>query len=717
MLRNVSMNVKQWGSYIIVILFFVVVTDVSYNNVNHLRDQTQNIGKKDVPKIVLVGTLKEEFTRIRLNTTKQALEHNSVDKTKMENLVNEDIANVRKNIKALDLLNQSEQDQKLLSDFNKNFEEYVGVLPSFFEKSRRNNYDSIHTQIELMTPLAEKTVTSLDNLYMGAQKNAKATLKDSDEDSNRFNYEILILSVIASLFSVFIAFFMTRLIRSAVNRVVKNVEITTNSVTEINNSINKTTTSSHELDASMNNANGSVSELVASIQQVAGTTNLTANGVDEISAAIEQMSSTINLVAESASHLDNSAEETSAAIQEMMASIEQVAGNSGNVGASVEQITLAIELMSKSINGVSKNAINLCQTAEQSSETVEEMVVSIKKVADSAQIVNQLSNTVMNDAHEGTISLNETLNGMKEISQVINQTSDVMGNLEKSSKEIGSIIEVIDDIADQTNLLALNAAIEAARAGDQGKGFAVVAEEVRKLAERSAMATNQIALLIKGIQNETAIALNSIKDGAHKVTIGNQLAEKTNQAIMKISAGIAQVTEEMNQIANATEEQTKNSEFIIKVVENVTEQATEMRYSTNEQSITAEEIVVGITNTKKQVQQISMATAEQAKGSHAIVNAVENVTNQSSSVTNATKEQALTAEEIVRNISSIKEMVQQMMIATNDQARYGQEIALEVGNVKKQTEELNASIETQTKEVDEVVHAINDVNSQIIKLK
>ncbi|WP_411675490.1 methyl-accepting chemotaxis protein [Bacillus sp. S3] len=306
---------------------------------------------------------------------------------------------------------------------------------------------------------------------------------------------------------------------------------------------------------------------------------------------------------------------------------------------------------------------------------------------------------------------------MKEISQVINQASHVMGKLGQSSMEIGSIIEVIDKIADQTNLLALNAAIEAARAGEHGKGFAVVADEVKKLAERSAKATNEIAALIKGIQVESEAAMTSINEGAEKVKTGNELANKTYTAIKKITEGIAHVTEEMNQIAIATEKQSKNSEVFAESVELAMKQTTIMANSTKEQTLSAEEIVKGIMKIKNQVEQISIAAAEQAQGSFAIVEAVQNVTNQSSSVTNATREQALTAEEIVRNINNMKEMVLQISEAANKQASYGRDISLEVENVRKQTEELYNGIEIQTKEVEEVVSSITDVNMQIKKLK
>ncbi|WHY79709.1 methyl-accepting chemotaxis protein [Neobacillus sp. WH10] len=717
MLKKLSMNAKVRSSFTAILVLLFVISLISYSNLSKLSINLHQISDKEIVKIKTIGKLSENMTRVRLFVAKHATEVDQAKKDSSEEFLNESIKQVKENIVTLRPLLKTDSNKQNLDEFEKQFNEYQKLIPLALTKSRELDLKGFADVFITMGPIGEKAVVELATLQSDIEKNEKKTTGETYKQIGTSKTMILIVSILAVLLSGVIIYLITRLISRSVAGVAKNVETTTKSVTEIKNSIDKTAIGAQELEGSMNKANVSVSELVASIQQVAVTTNGTATDVDEISAAVEQMSASINIVAESAGYLDTSAEETSAAIQEMMASIEQVAGNAENVEASVEQITLAIELISQSINGVSKNAINLHQTAEQSSETVEEMVVSIMKVADSAQTVNQLSNSVKNDALEGTVSLNETLNGMKEISHVINQTTDVMKNLGNSSEEIGSIIEVIDDIAEQTNLLALNAAIEAARAGEHGKGFAVVADEVRKLAERSAKATKEIAVLIKGIQNETAIALNSIKDGAQKVSVGNQLAEQTNQAINKISIGIAKVTEEMNQIAHATEEQRKNSEFITKVVENVTKQATEMTYSTKEQSITADEIVIGINNTKNQVQQISMATAEQAKGGRAIVEAVENVTTQASSVTNATREQSLTAEEIVNNIGNIKEMVRQMMIATSDQARYGEEIALEVGNVQKQTEELNNSIETQTNEVDEVVSAINNVNTQIVRLK
>lgn len=716
-ISKISLGVKLWGSYIIIILFFAFSTFVSYQNIIVLDKQIHNIGNNHVPKVELIGNLKERVTSVSMYITQHAYELDTQNKSEIAAIIRKTVRNVNADIEELEKYTTNDIDKKLISNFKSNFHQYSDAIPKFVANSITGNNNAIKQQLEVLKPLREKTILSLDQLQRGVRNDSRLIAKESDHDSSIAIYQIITVSLMVVFFSILVAFLVTRLIRRTVSRVVENVNLTRNSIVEIKKAIDISALSSKELDDYMKKAGFSVSQLAASIQQVSEKTNLTASDVDEISASIEQMGTSINSVAGSSNHLSVLAKETSIAIQKMMDSIERVADSVEISGESVEQISAAIEEMSESIKAVSQSADRLTDKASQTSLTVEEMVLSINQIADSAQVVSQLSNALKIDALEGTQSLNETLNGMKEISRVIEQATIVINTLGKSSEEIGSITEVIDNIAEQTNLLALNAAIEAARAGEHGKGFSVVAEEVRKLAERSAKATKEISVLIKGIQEETIIAVNSIMEGADKIKIGNHLADKTKQIILKIAGGIGKVTEEMNQIANATEEQTRSSKFFAKAVQDVSEKASQMTFSTKEQAVTAEEIVKGINKIKEQVHQINKATAEQAKGSQTIVAAVENVTNQSISLSRVTREQSLTVEDIVGNINNINQKVKQMLNETNDQAKYGQEITMEVESVLQKSEEFSTAIETQTNEVEEVVHAINSVKAQIDRIK
>lgn len=714
---KITMKAKLWISYMAIVFLLLVISGIAIFSLEKLTVSVDELTSEEIIKVNGAGNLTENMSRLRLFVSKHATEITPVRKNFAEQSINESVKQVQEDVEVLRPLLKTVETKNNLDLFEKEFAAYVELIPQALDRSNDNDMEGFATVFQKMDIIGERSVYQLEPLQAGILEYAEKVGSDTSALTIGSKVIIQIIALISVLISIVVVYFITRTIGRSVTSVVDNVEVTTDSAAEIKRSIDQTASSAKVLDASMNKANDSVSELVTSIQQVAGNTNVTASGVDDISAAVEEMSASINLVAASADQLAVSAEETSSAIQEMMASIEQVAGNTSNAGVSVEQISAAIEEMSQSIKGVNNHAVELTSSTQQTAHTIDEMLASIKQVAASANTVNHLSHTVKDDAMKGTDSVGETLNGMKEISKVIKDASVVMENLGESSKEIGSIIEVIDDIAEQTNLLALNAAIEAARAGEHGKGFAVVADEVRKLAERSAKATKEIANLINSIQAETAVAVTSIKAGEEKVEVGNQLAEITHDAIMKITQGIAQVTAEMTQIAHATEEQKKNSEFIVAAVENTLNKATEMNNSTKEQTFTAEEIVRGITDTKEQVHQISIAIAEQTKGSQAIVEAIENVTNQSSSVTNATKEQALTSDEIVQNINGIKEMIQQMTIATTDQAKYGQDIAQEIEKVRKQTEELTTGIEIQTKEVAEVVQSVKKVNDVVGKLK
>ena len=122
---------------------------------------------------------------------------------------------------------------------------------------------------------------------------------------------------------------------------------------------------------------------------------------------------------------------------------------------------------------------------------------------------------------------------MQSIAESVSQSDEVIQLLNNKSKQIGDILEVIQNIADQTNLLALNAAIEAARAGEHGRGFAIVADEVRKLAEKSSVSSSEISKLISEIQDDMSKTVKSMGHVNEEVQSGLVIANETNKTLLR----------------------------------------------------------------------------------------------------------------------------------------------------------------------------------------
>ncbi len=235
--------------------------------------------------------------------------------------------------------------------------------------------------------------------------------------------------------------------------------------------------------------------------------------------------------------------------------LRTVSENSSRVTESASRLNATSGKIAASAEETSAQAATVATASEEMAATSMDIARSCIHAAEGAR-------STCFDAENGSAIVQETVQGMTRIAERVRDSASTMEALGRRSDEIGAIIGTIEDIADQTNLLALNAAIEAARAGDQGRGFAVVADEVRALAERTTKATKEIGVMIKAIQADTRAAVVSMESGVKEVESGLEGAEKSGSALHGIILRINDVTDQVNQIATAAEEQTATTNDI-----------------------------------------------------------------------------------------------------------------------------------------------------------
>jgi len=213
---------------------------------------------------------------------------------------------------------------------------------------------------------------------------------------------------------------------------------------------------------------------------------------------------------------------------------------------------------------------------------------------------NEIAESILNAANSAKQAQDNAIGGL-DISKVTTQTIENLGHdihhavesierLESNSVDIGSVLDVIRDIADQTNLLALNAAIEAARAGENGRGFAVVADEVRTLAQRTQQSTAEIQALIDNLQQGVKDSSNTMKATSGNIKTGIAKMQSLNVALLQINDNASEIFSMNSQIATASQQQSAISHSIKGNITSIADSATETATSTEQSAIASHEV-------------------------------------------------------------------------------------------------------------------------------
>ena len=255
-----------------------------------------------------------------------------------------------------------------------------------------------------------------------------------------------------------------------------------------------------------------------------------------------------------------------------------------------DQVTDAAGNLANSSKKVSLSSSNQSDAASSMAASIEQVTVSIGQVADSASMAHKQAEETDNLSSEGKNLVQDTISEINKIAGTVTRSSNNVKTLGDNTNQISNIANVIKDIAEQTNLLALNAAIEAARAGEQGRGFAVVADEVRKLAEKTALSTQEITSMIVRIQEGTKSAVQGMEDGKMQVEEGVKMAAKTGDSMAAIQSGAHQVLTSIDDISSALREQSSASEHISQGVEKIAQMSEENSSAVNEVYLAANEL-------------------------------------------------------------------------------------------------------------------------------
>ncbi len=660
------------------VFLFAVSSFFTYAQNVKIERELDEINKEHQPILREMDNILSDFVN-----TKDKLTTFVIDElTDLKPILKESLTIIQR-AEALSKKLTDEQHQRLIKEFIAKIKEYrVGMIAYSQELTIRRTGEGVRswerTLLELETN-AHALAVELKNSILDEIERHQTVMAQAATYSKRLN---IIIGLTGILIGIGIAVLLQKTLSRPLQQMATmskkvadgdlRLEIAQTRDEEINvltHSFANMVNSLKAILSKIGDITGSISDVTSQItrssEDVLQATEVQKQAIEETFSATNDLNTSISHIATSTDSLSEAARESSSAILETKTAINTIADNAHTFTETANETASSVEEMVATVKSITENVEALSNASDEIASSIEEVYATTKDIEKSAGESVSLAETVMmNASDKGMNAYRAAIEGMEVIKTNVSALANVINVLGKKSDDIGMILGVINDVSDQTNLLSVNAAILASKAGEHGRGFAVVADQIKELAERALLSTNEIGNLITSVQEETRSSVKIASEGLQAVDQGMKLAKEINEALNDIIDSSKASTDMAKAIQRATTEEAVVIKQITAAIENMTEQTGAISNALQEQ-YKGSTFILGETEKVKDIsQQVSTATNEQKEVSNQIASAIENVAAQAFQIAGSTGSQKEKSTAILQSMEKIQNSTQTLMSST-----------------------------------------------------
>lgn len=514
---KLSIGAKIFLGFTVVLLLLAVNSAAGITIMSDINNNVRTMETSTMPSLTAIGKLNVAISDTYKHTLSHMLQDDRNRKIEIEQQLNQAMKQVEHSLMDIQPFVATEETQELIDNIETNFALYKEGLTQILAESYRDQLWQAKLHLESYNPRLQAVMLNVSRLYDQNLAAASESVVVVRQDVRTGTGLVAAIAIAAAVAGLFVAFGIWRMITVPVSRLEKQV----------------TRIAQGDL---------TVEPLVIRNKDELGRL---ADSFNIMTASLKQM------------------------IEEVAGSANRVSSTSDELTLNAEQCTQGMEQIAEAVGQVAEGADMQSASTREAADTVEEIAKGVEQVAYAIENVSDLSASANDQAMAGEAVVERTIGQIRLVEERVGATSDIVNELGAKSGEVGRIVSMISEIANQTNLLALNASIEAARAGEHGRGFAVVAEEVKRLAEQSKTAADEVNTVITSIRKEVAHAVHSMGEGRAVLAEGIQYVADTGEAFRSIVSMVADVSAQSQEVSAVVEQVSAGARGMLAAINNV----------------------------------------------------------------------------------------------------------------------------------------------------